>query len=375
MPTQTARATQPARGTQRRSPILLPAASAAVLFLGLLGGGCTYNETTEEWQFDLLSRSEEIRLGSQFAPELTEGYGGAVTDEGIDGYVSGVGTEMARLTEGRDPELPWEFTLLDSDVVNAFALPGGKVFISRALAREFVNEAELASVLGHEIGHVTARHANEGAQRQAGLQVGVAAVGAILTGTEAVGDNAGAIAQGVGQAGAIFALRYDRRQELEADELGIRYMTLAGYNPVGSYTAMQTLASLVGRSPTPEFLSTHPDPAGRVERIKSIVEEEHPTAFDQQDRGLFAERYRRRLLEPMASLPPPAPPPEPSSSSRGDDRDDRSDRRFDLARASTWCAVCNAQATPASTGIARSAVPAEPKDPSDRTHPNERATR
>jgi len=330
MPTPTARA-------RRSRPQLL---FAIALFAGLLaGGGCTYNETTDEWQFDLLSRQEEIRLGSQFAPELTEGYGGAVTDPEISGYVSGIGSEMAALTEGRDPELPWEFTLLDSEVVNAFALPGGKVFITRALASEFENEAEMASVLGHEIGHVTARHANEGAQRQAGLQLGVAAVGAILTETEAVGDNAGAVAQGVGQAGALFALRYDRRQEHEADELGIRYMTLAGYNPVGSYTAMQTLASLTGRSPTPEFLSTHPDPGSRVERIRSIIEEEHPTAFDQPDRGLFAQRYRERLLEPMAALPPPAPPPSPSG--RDGDRLE-TDRAFALADASTWCSVCRA---------------------------------
>ena len=303
-------------------------------------GGCTYNESTDEWQFDLLSRSQEIRLGSQYAPELTQGYGGAVNDPGIAGYVSGIGAEMAALTEGRDPQLPWEFTLLDSEVVNAFALPGGKVFITRALAREFDNEAEIASVLGHEIGHVTARHANEGAQRQAGLQLGVAAVAAVLTETEAVGNNAGAIAQGVGAAGAVFALRYDRRQELEADRLGIRYMTLAGYNPVGSYTAMQTLASLVGRSPTPEFLSTHPEPGSRVERLRSIIEEEHPTAFDQRDQGLFAQRYRERLLEPMAALPPPAPPPGASSSGRDGGR---ADRGVTLADAAGWCAVCRAR--------------------------------
>jgi predicted Zn-dependent protease len=114
-----------------------------------------------ERQFIALSRSQEIAMGTEAQPQLTEQYGGEVADQIATGYVTEVGQAMAALTEGDYPSLPWEFTLLDSDVINAFALPGGKVFLSRGLAARMRDEAQMAGVIGHEIGHVTARHIND----------------------------------------------------------------------------------------------------------------------------------------------------------------------------------------------------------------------
>ena len=127
----------------------------------VFGSGCAKNAATGKRSLVLLSAAEEERLGAEAAPQFTAEYGGAVDDAALNRYVTDIGNRLAAVTEADYPDLEWEFTLLDSSVVNAFALPGGKVFITRGLAERLDNEAQLAGILGHEIGHVTARHVED----------------------------------------------------------------------------------------------------------------------------------------------------------------------------------------------------------------------
>src|SRR5205823_502333 len=115
---------------------------------------------------------QEVQMGAEAMPELTKQYGGKVANTDLQTYVTGVGRKLAATTEADNPALPWEFTLLNSDVINAFALPGGKVFLTTGLAKRMTNEAQMAGVLGHECGHVTARHINDKITREMGAQLG-----------------------------------------------------------------------------------------------------------------------------------------------------------------------------------------------------------
>lgn len=301
------------------------AASGGVLVLAGVLGGCSQNPTTGRSQLNLLSRAEEIQIGEQAMPELTESYGGKVAAKVAQDYLTEICMSMAKLTEGEAPTLPWEFTLLDSDVVNAFALPGGKTFITRALVERLHNEAELAFVMGHEIGHVTARHQNEQISRQLGAQI------AVTVAASAAGQAESQIIQQavptlVNQASGLYLLKYGRGQELEADRLGMRYMTVAGYDPKAARAAMQVLADLAGEgSRPPEFLSTHPYPEARLEQIGEQLTNLYSAEAADPKHKLYAERYQNRMLKPIALLLPGDLP---------------TGEAFALADTTTWCGIC-----------------------------------
>jgi predicted Zn-dependent protease len=309
---------------------------AAGVLGGMLGGmlgGCSTNPTTGRNQLNLLSTQQEIAMGDQAKGELTSEYGGVVPDKTATDYVRQVGMSMVPYTEAKNPELPWEFTFLDSEVVNAFALPGGKVFMSRGLAEKLENEAELAAVLGHEIGHVTARHVNDRLSRQMGIAVGAAAVGIIVGESSDSLTKAGAAALVTGA--GLYSLSFDRNQESESDSLGIRYMTRAGYNPIGMLGTMEVLASLAGEGGRqPEILATHPHPETRLKRVREQLEQEHPLALANPTTDVYAERYEQMLLSRLRALPAG----RPSTA--------EADRviRETLGDARTWCGVCAAEA-------------------------------
>ncbi len=247
----------------------------ALLPLPLLMGGCSTNAATGKLQFNTMSRSQEVALGSQAMPGLIEGYGGEVQDERLRNYVSAIGMEVAQGVEEEYRDIPWEFTLLDSEVINAFALPGGKVFISRGLMERMTNESQLAGVLGHEIGHVTAEHADQQVSRQMVIQ-GIAVGAAMAASTQ---EDASWTSYGVpvlvGGAG-LFNLKFGRDEESQADALGMRYMTRAGYNPRGMLGLMEILQEASGGGGgQPEFLSTHPLPQTRIDRIKQKLKNQY----------------------------------------------------------------------------------------------------
>lgn len=269
---------------------------AAAAMISVWLGACSTNPTTGRSQLNMLSRSDEIKMGTDSKPEMLKEYGGEVKNAEARAYVSNLGHQLAAQTEADNPGLPWEFTLLDSDVINAFALPGGKVFVSKGLAEKMSNEAQLAGVLGHEIGHVTARHINEKITRQTGASVGLTVIGAVI------GGGGDAITGLAGQAVQITLLSYDRDQESEADALGMRYMVKCYYNPIGQLQVMEILKKEAGTSNSPEFLQTHPIPETRIKRIQQIIDTDYKYTQNNPQYKLNAEQFKTQFLPKLAAM-------------------------------------------------------------------------
>jgi predicted Zn-dependent protease len=296
--------------------------------------GCKVNPATGQRQFDFLSQDQEVALGLEAAPELIRGYGGEVSDAWLTDYVSTIGQDLAQYVEKEYRDLPWEFTLLDSDVINAFALPGGQVFISRGLMMEMTNEAQLAGVLGHEIGHVTAEHGDQQVVRQMGLQglAVTAAVVAQLSDEELVQYGAPALVTGAG----IVNLKYGRDEELEADALGLRYMTKAGYDPAGQLQVMEILArASEGAGQPPEFLSTHPHPETRINRIRKLLRTDYAFTQGTANYTLGQTTFREQVVPRLDRYSRAAPERELTPGERAIVAASASGER------SCWCSGCS----------------------------------
>lgn len=228
-------------------------------------GASQFNEITGETQHITLSVDNEIQLGLQSAPQMAQQHGGLHPDQQAQALVDAVGAKLVKSSAAQSTGYPFDFhLLLDDRTVNAFALPGGQVFITEALYSRLENEAQLAGVLGHEIGHVVARH---GAERIAKQELTQGLTGAVVA---ASGDyNSAQYAQLVAN---MVNMKYGRGQELESDELGVRFMIDAGYDPSALIGVMRILKEAAGGgNRQPEFFSTHPDPENRVEKIKEAI--------------------------------------------------------------------------------------------------------
>ena len=204
------------------------------LAVSLLAAGCTTNPATGERQLaPLMSAEQEAQAGAEAHPKILEAYGGAYDDPKLGAYVAGVTARIVKATNR--PDGPYRVTVLDSPVVNAFALPGGYVYVTRGLMALVNDEAELAGVIGHEIGHVNARHS---AQRQTAA-IGTSLLGAVLGAV--VGSDA--LNQVVGLGGQGLLASYSRDQEYEADMLGVRYLAKAGYDPYAAADFLQSMGA------------------------------------------------------------------------------------------------------------------------------------
>lgn len=270
--------------------ILLPAILVLSTILPL--AGCKTNPATGRSQFQAMSRDQEIEIGESVKDELTDEYGGAFPDQSVQNYVREVGLRLVEHVEPQYKDLPWEFTLLDSEVINAFALPGGKVFLSRGLVVMMRDEAQMAGVIGHEIGHVTARHINDRIARQTGFAVGATVLGAVSR-----SDAARIGASVIVGAGGVYMLSYGRDEEIEADTLGMRYMARAGYDPRAQLEVMEILRDASGGSHPPEFLSTHPLPQTRIQRIERELRRDYAHTQDNPDYQRYPDRFRTRMLD------------------------------------------------------------------------------
>ena len=231
--------------------------------------GCATNPYTGKTELALISREQEIELGRQSAPQFEAEFGGRLADARVQGYVRAVGLRVAALS---DRSMPYDFAVLDSATPNAFALPGGPVYVTVGLLKIMKSERELAAVLGHEVGHIAAKHTVNALERRIGAAVLIEAV------SEAAGSRgatAGKIAEIVASIGE---LKYSRDDEYQADEAGIIYMMRAGYNPYGMVEMLGDLQSLSSAEPgrLAEMLSTHPLTSKRVEEARGIVQSKFP---------------------------------------------------------------------------------------------------
>lgn len=224
------------------------------------------NPVTGEKQHVSLTPQQEIALGLQSAPQMAREFGGLSGDPQASQIVKAIGRSVAAQSVASHSPYKFDFHLLaDRRTINAFALPGGQIFITEALLRLLRTEGELAGVLGHEIGHVIARHSAEHMAKQ-NLTQGLASA-AVIAADPA--GNSGAIAQMVAQ---VVNMKYGREDELEADALGVRLMAEAGYDPRALLGVMEILARASGQAGrAPEMLSTHPAPANRAERITETI--------------------------------------------------------------------------------------------------------
>jgi len=277
--------------TRRATAFLFALATVVV------SSSCVTNPATGNRQLNLLSRDQEIALGEQAMTQLTQQYDGAVADPALAAYVQRVGERVAATVESEYDDLPWEFTLLDSEAINAFALPGGKVFITLGLASRMTNEAQLAATLGHEIGHVTAEHADKRISNNLIVSTVLSGAATAAGGSqEALIRNA--IPRIVDAAGKGFLLKFSRDEELEADSLGMRYMTSAGYDPRGMLQLMQVLEEeAASSSRNLEFFSTHPHPARRIDQIKTkLNKKRYQRAMVDGEHDFKEAQFRRDFL-------------------------------------------------------------------------------
>jgi predicted Zn-dependent protease len=230
----------------------------------------SYNEITGEKQHISMSAEQEIAMGMQSAPQMIAEMGGEISGTQHDALVRQVGEKLVRASDAMKTVYKdrFQFHLLaDQRTINAFALPGGQVFITAALYSQLESEDQLAGVLGHEIGHVVARHSSE---RLAQMELAQGLTGAVTMATyDPSNPNSAYIAQSVAN---MLTMKYGRDQELESDDLGVRFMMQAGYNPEALIGVMEILKKAAGPNRTPEFQSTHPDPENRIGAIQDAIE-------------------------------------------------------------------------------------------------------
>jgi predicted Zn-dependent protease len=211
-----------------------------------------------------MSEEKEIQIGVEQDGQIRQEMG-FYSDQALQQYVSGIGLRLAAVSER--PNLPWHYTVVDAPAVNAFALPGGYIYITRGILPYLDDEAQLAGVLGHETGHVTARHASQQYSRSTGAEVGLILGSILVPQTRPLA--------GLGQTGlGALMLKYGRDDEAQADALGVRYASRAGWDPAGVPQLLTTLGRIEETSDTkgvPNWLQTHPAADDRVQRVQSAV--------------------------------------------------------------------------------------------------------
>lgn len=238
------------------------------LTLALTTVACSTNPATGKRQFNIVSESQEISIGQQSHQEIIRQFGVYDEKPELTRLVQNVGQRLAAASER--PHLPWTFTVLDSPMVNAMALPGGYIYITRGMLENINSEDELAGVLGHEIAHVTARHSAQQISRSQLAQFGMV-LGAVIAGPQ-VAQQYGQLAElGIG----LLFQRYSRAHETEADLLGTGYLARTNFNPIGAERMLMTLQRL-DKNPASgidRYFLSHPDPAKRVRDVRAKVAE------------------------------------------------------------------------------------------------------
>ncbi|MCK5565480.1 MAG: M48 family metalloprotease [Planctomycetes bacterium] len=235
----------------------------------LLFTGCATNPVTGESQLMLVSPAQEMQMGAQYAPQLEKELGGRIPNSTLQNYVNNVGQNIARISH--QPNLQFTYVALNHESINAMALPGGYIFITRGMLEKLDTEAQLAGILAHETAHVTAKHSAQAMSRQMGMDL------ALSVATENRSSGA-AQAAGLGTQ-LLISLPYSRKDEHQADSIGMDYTAKAGYTPQAMIETMEILER-ENAVRSIEFLSTHPNPGNRKQNLKNqIASRNYPHAL------------------------------------------------------------------------------------------------
>lgn len=253
-----------------------------VVIAVLVVSACARNPVTGKREINLMSTEQEIAIGKESHPSVVATMG-LYEDKNLQAFMNEKGKAMAKISHR--PDLPYQFYIVDSPIVNAFAVPGGYVYFTRGILAHFNNEAEFAGVLGHEIGHITAKHAARSQKSQ--LLSTIALIGGAVLAPQVVGQNIEALQQGIG----LLSLKYSRDHESESDKLGVEYSSKIGYDARQMADFFGTLKRLSEKSgqAIPQFMSTHPDPGNRYTRVHELAKEyqaKNPASY-QVDRDQY----------------------------------------------------------------------------------------
>ena len=240
--------------------------AVSICLIAIFTFSCSTNPVTGKKQVSLMSEAQEIQLGAESDPAIVAQFGLYQNDE-MQRFIEEKGQEMAAISHR--PHLKFQFKILDSPVVNAFAVPGGYVYFTRGIMAHFNNEAEFAGVLGHEIGHVTARHSAQQYSKQTLAQV-------LFIGGLIVSKEFRSFADVAQQSMALLFLKFSRNNESESDQLGVEYSTKVNYDAremADFFGTLKKLGEESGSNEIPTFMSTHPDPADRKNKVKKMATE------------------------------------------------------------------------------------------------------
>src|SRR5918993_3163689 len=237
---------------------------AYLILIAVLLNACVRNPVTGKKQMVLTTEAQEIAMGKEADPQIVAQFG-LYPDSALQRFIREKGTQMAKISHR--PNIAYEFKVLDSDVLNAFATPGGYVYFTRGILAHFNSEADFAGVLGHEIGHITARH-SVAQQRNAILgQIGVIA-------TAVVNPELGQFAEQASQGLGLLFLKFGRDAERESDKLGVEYSTKIGYDAKQMaffFNTLERQGAKSGSDPLPNILSTHPNPGERLQTVQQLA--------------------------------------------------------------------------------------------------------
>ncbi|MBN1807008.1 MAG: M48 family metalloprotease [Sedimentisphaerales bacterium] len=245
--------------------------------------GCAYNPITGQKELMLFPETQDLEIGQQYAPEIEKELGGKIEDEELQNYINSVGQKIARISH--KPNWEYHYVAVNDKSINASAVPGGHIFITKGMLEKLQTEAQLAAILAHETAHVVARDTSSAISNQIGLSLLLAAA--------ASSQSSGAVMTAAELSRRIIGLRYSRQDEREADIAGLDYMVVAGYNPYGIIETMQMLDEQEKERVT-EFLSSHPPPENRIAYLTRRIQSKYSNI---ENLNIGKQQYSTAVLD------------------------------------------------------------------------------
>jgi predicted Zn-dependent protease len=249
--------------------------------------GCAYNPITGQQELMLFPEKQDFEIGRQYAPEIEKELGGKIEDQDLQDYIDSVGQKIARISH--KPSWQYHYVAVNDKSINASAVPGGYIFITKGMLEKLQTEAQLAAILAHETAHVVARDTSNAISNQIGISLLLAAA--------ASSQSSGAVMTAAELSRRIIGLRYSRQDEREADIAGLDYMVVAGYNPYGIIETMQMLEDQENERVV-EFLSSHPPPENRIAYLTQRIKTKNQNL---KDLNIGKQAYTKAVLERLTT--------------------------------------------------------------------------